>query len=278
MSPLWRDQLRIALAPHQVTLLRISRSWRPRVAEKHVFPCSSDNLGNTPWKNALTMLGTILPEFTKKPSDTLVILSNHFARYALIPYSDNISSKAEDLALMRHYFTSIYGEAVDSWVLRLSDDGHSDNRVACAIDQALLDSVSKLFQTGKSRLTSIQPYLMAAFNQWHNSLAGTALFVLIEPGRLCLATFRDRQWYAIKNSRMDDDAHQDLLTILLREKLLSGIDAAAANNVPVFVVSSDQIGLDKVQLTEHSIQLLSARSDIKKPDANEIAHIMAMTG
>jgi len=276
VSPLWRDQIRIALAPQQVTLLRLRRGWTPRVTEKRVIPCVDNKPGEPLWHNAITTLASALPEFAKRKSEVVVILSNHFVRYALIPYSEQISRKQEELALVRHQFTQIYGEAVEQWALRLSDDGCDDNRVASAIDQALLDALHAVFQSGNLILTSVQPYLMAAFNQWQHRFADSALFALIEHGRLCLSTFHHRQWHAIKSIKIGEDWYQELAALLNREKLLSGIDVTG--NIPVFIVAPDAVELNQAQQQEHAIQLLRPKSLTGTTDAKDASYFMAMAG
>ncbi len=278
MSPLWRDQIRIAIAPQQVTLLRLARGWTPRVREKHVIACDASKPGEPLWHNALATLASALPAFTGKKSEVIVILSNHFVRYGLIPHSDQISSKQEDAALVRHHFTHIYGNAADLWALRLSDDGRSVIRVASAIDQGLVDALQNIFQSGKLTLTSVQPYLMAAYNQWRHRFADAALFALIEQGRLCLATFQQRQWHSIKTVKIGDDWYSELASLLDREKLLSGIDAATANRIPVFIIVPDQVELNQAQQQEHSIQLLRPKLGAGTTDATHASNFMAMAG
>ncbi len=275
MSPLWRDQIRIAIAPQQVTLLRLARGWTPRIAEKRVIACDAGAPGEPLWRNALDTLASVLPEFARNKSEIIVIISNHFVRYGLIPYSDQLSSKQEDAALVRHHFTHIYGNAADQWALRLSDDGRSVIRVASAIDQGLLDTLNTVFQPGKLNLSSVQPYLMAAYNQWRHRFADAALFALIEQGRLCLATFQQHQWHSIRTVKISDDWYGELASLLNREKLLSGIDAATANRIPVFIIAPDQVELNQAQQQEHAIQLLQPKLGAGTTDAS---YFMAMAG
>lgn len=276
MSLLWREQIRIALAPQQVTLLRLTRGWAPRVREKRVITCDLSKPGDPPWHNALATLNAALPAFARKKSNVVVILSNHFVRYALVPYSDQISSKEEDLALVRHQFTHVYGTAVEQWALRLSDDGRSATRVASAIDQGLVTALQDIFQSGKLNLTSIQPYLMAAFNQWRHRFADAALFALIEHGRLCLATFHQHQWHSIKTVKIGEDWYSELASLLNREKLLSGLDTA--NRIPVFIIAPDQLELDQAQQQEYAIQLLRPKLAAGTTDAADASYYMAMAG
>ena len=238
MSPLWRDQIRVVLGPQRVTLLRLARGWTPRIARKCVAPCEPVKPGEASWRRALTALDAAIAEFGEHRADTVIVLSNHFVRYALVEHSEQISTDAEEMALVRHSFSTIYGDSADGWALRLNDAGDRDGfRIACAVDQDFQESLMARFTTTKFRLRSIQPYLMAAFNQWRHRFNGSVWFVLGEPGKLCLAKFHERQCYSIKAMRIGDDWQHELDICLEREKLLQGIDAAAAavTEAPVFV-------------------------------------------
>jgi len=56
-----------------------------------------------------------------KPAAT-VILSNHFLRYALVPWRAELADAKEDLSFARHCFTKVYGKAAQQWKLRLSQE------------------------------------------------------------------------------------------------------------------------------------------------------------
>lgn len=239
MSPLWRDQIRIVLCPQHVALVRLARGWTPRITRKCVVPCDAATPGKASWCSTLTALEAAITEFGEHKADTVVVLSNHFVRYVLVEHSDQLSTEAEEMALVRHSFSTIYGTDVDRWTLRLDDAGGRDGfRIASAVDQDFQESLRERFKTTKFRLRSIQPYLMAAFNQWRHRVNGSAWFVLGEQGKLCLAKFRDNQCYSIKTMRIGDDWSHELTVCLEREKLLLGFDtasAAAVSQVPVFV-------------------------------------------
>ena len=239
MSPLWRDQIRIVLSPRQVAMVRLARGWTPRIARKCVVPCAAAMPGEAPWRNTLNAIDAALQEFGEHKADTVIVLSNHFVRYALVEHCDQLNTEEEEMALVRHCFSTIYGDEAERWALRLNAAGiHDGTRIASAVDRDLQDALRERFKTTKFRLRSIQPYLMTAFNQWRHRFNGAAWFVLGEPGRLCLAKFHGDRCYSIKAMRIGDDWPLELATCLEREKRLLGFDTASsagAAEVPVFV-------------------------------------------
>lgn len=223
MSPSFRNQIRIGLAPHRVTVGRVARGWRPLPAEPEERPCLPAVNGEPAWRPALAALAALLPENGAYDADAAVVLSNHFVRYALVPLHDQLVRPADDLALARHEFLQAYGPAARDWVLQVSDDGRGRGaRLACAIDGTLLEALRALCGARKLALLTLQPFLMSAFNQWRAQLDPDGGLVLVEPGRLCVAHFHAGNWTAVSNRRIGSDWLQALATLRDRERLLAG--------------------------------------------------------
>ncbi len=236
--------------------MRVRRGWAPRVDVQRVLACTAVQSDTAPWQATLTTLAGALAEFSSRPGDVEIILSNHFVRYALVPDSEQINSAAEEQALVRHHFTRLYGGSAENWVLRLSDPGvDAGPRLASAVDAGLLEGLGALFRPGKLTLCSIQPNLMAAFNDLRPRLASDAWFALIEPGRLCLARFEHNQWRALKTIKIGDVWLPDLLTLLDRERLLAGIDASTSS-APVYVYAPGCSEISAAQAQEHALHVL----------------------
>lgn len=233
MSPLLRDELRIVLSPDQVLLARIGRSvtWRGirrSVLEKKAILCADYARGGevqgmaAPWGAAMQALEAVLPGQARRKAFATVILSNHFMRYALLPWSDVPGDEAEELAYARHTFRQAYGEAAETWELRLSPGNAGMPQLASAVDQRLTEALRALFGRTGIALESVQPHLMAAYNTCHALLRGrSAWFVLVEPGSLCLALLRQGRWESVRTMRLEGDGRVALPLILERESFLA---------------------------------------------------------
>ena len=229
MSLSFRNQLRLGLAPGQITVQRVARGWRPQPAQPERRTCALATGSEPAWQPALAALETLLQETGVTNSDAAIVLSNHFVRYALVPLHERLVRPADDLALARHQFLQAYGPVARDWSLQVSDDGRGrGSRLACAIDSALLEALRALCRAHKLALHSLQPYLMNAFNQWRAQLDPNGGLVLVEPGRLCVARFRAGHWEAVSNRRIGTDWLQELSTLRDRERLLEGAAAGAA--------------------------------------------------
>ena len=225
MSRLSPERLLIGLAPDSVSLLRVSGGARPRALDQRNLAC--DAAPDEPWEGAAAALSRLAGEFGKASARVTVVLSNHFARYALVPWNEGLGKADEQAAFARYCFAKIHGERSKDWNLRLSPGDSGSARVASAVDTPLIRAVGSAFSS-RAKLASVQPYLMSAFNRARAQLAGArAWLLLVEPGRTCLARLERGRWAAVRNSRGDADSPQQWAGLLDRERHLAGGDPTA---------------------------------------------------
>lgn len=288
MSHLWAEQIRIVLHPTQVVLCRIARGRSQRIIDKCVVPGTPRDNGTPPWRGALSALEVALPAFCTRKSEATVILSNHFVRYALVMNTDRVSTADEEQALVNHHFARVYGDASTRWNLIISRAERPDRpRVACAVDRALTDALRALFPAKQPILRSIQPYLMAAYNQYRNQFQASSWLVLVEDGILCLARLEERSWQSIKCIKIGINWRHDLAIQLDREAFLSGHTAIRdAKRVPVIVFAPEYP--EPIDVTpEHDpalsiqqrpVNILDPSLWPEPPQADDPVHAMALVG
>lgn len=220
MSLLSREELRIALSPNRVVLL-LQRGRR--VTQRRALDVAVATSSEEPWRPALRALDAALPDFAKSGRQCVVVLSNHFAHYALVPASDQLMSDWEETAYVRVVFAKALGSAADELAFRVADDGRM--RVASAVPQALLDALREMFNRHKVRANAIEPLLMTTFNRWRSRIkAKTAWFVLAEDDRLCLGLLHREKWRSLRTVRAGGDWVDQLPQLLERELLLVDAD------------------------------------------------------
>lgn len=227
MSLSLRDELRIFLHPGQVVLARIGREFTGRgivrrMLAKQAVPCEDASDAENPWSGAAMALESALPGMAGRKQLATVILSSHFVRHALVPWSAELNSDEVEVAFARHSFRKIYGEAAERWELRLSPDKAGMPLLASAVDNRLPDALRALFGQAGVALGSIQPHLMAACNSSRNCLNGrSAWLALVEPGTLCLALLQQGSWAGVRTMRVGSGWRDELPLILEREAYLA---------------------------------------------------------
>lgn len=224
MSPLSPDRVLVGLAPGEVSLVRSRGLWRPKVVERKTVACDP-SIGPEPWQGAVAALKSL-----ELSGRVMVVLSNHFVRYAIIPWSDALSTAAEEEAYVRHHFARIHGERARSWALRAAEDRRGAARLASAVDKELIESIKACFPPqGKAKLASVQPQLMAAINRWRASIpASGAWLLLAEPDRACLALNTGNEWRSVQNAK------GSWLTLLERERYRA--DSGVSGKLPDLVL------------------------------------------
>ena len=231
MSLSWRDRLLISLAPEAVALARVTAGLRPRLTRKQVLSCDPA-FGAEPWQGAAAALGSALEALRGERMRATVVLSNHFVRYAIVPFDAAVAGPDEELALARFHFAKVYGERASGWDIRMSEEPRSVPRLASAVDGGLIEAIRGHFpRGGKLRLASVQPYLMSAFNTWRRNVAQDSWLLLVEPQRASLALFGARKWLAVHSSRGAFSAADDWAALLDSEVLRA--DAPAGRSVLV---------------------------------------------
>lgn len=193
------SELRVGLSPDRLVLARYRRGLRRRLVAHEVQPIEADPVG------ALKKLAG---------SDRLsVVLSNHFVRYAVLPWSATLRSEREWAAFALHSFSATYGDVAKGWDIRVSVGGRERAALACAVDRELIASLQEL-----PGLVSVRPHVMAAFNAHRAALPAQPFwFVLQEPGRLTLSLISAGQWRVVRHRQAAHGWHESLGVMLERE-------------------------------------------------------------
>ena len=250
MSPWSHRELRVVVCPDQLALWPVQRTLglrglRRTLAEPHIVSCDNAS-GTAPWRAALQALETALPGHANGKLAATVILSNHFLRYALVPWRAELADAEEDLTFARHCFAKVYGKSAQQWELRLSQEAPEMPRLASAVDTELLDGLRAVFDGAGIPLRSIQPHLMAAFNGFRGRRQQpSAWFALLEPGNLCLALQQQGRWSRVRSLRIDRAWRVELPLILEREAVLAD-DPAVPHEVYVWSAESGDTALPEI--------------------------------
>jgi hypothetical protein len=205
---LWRNkQLRVGLAADRIYL----------TGAKSVELAANDG----GWNASLAALPAVLAD---KKGEASVVLADQFVRYALLPWNEALKTSEQWSALATHRFNTLHGPRAAEWQITVADTAPMGPRLACAVDRALITQLADIFVKANLRLTSVQPFLVAAFNRIRKTVGnGSCWIVVEEPGRLTLALIQGGMWVAIRSRRADKGWRNVLPEILERESAFLGL-------------------------------------------------------
>jgi len=236
----WKSELRVGLSPDRIVALRYRRGVGSAIAERSIERFDAPASGPA-WAGAIRALSRLLEQPAARTAELSVVLSDHFARYATLPWTPALRNEADWIAYARHSLGASYGPQAAGWQVRLAAGGRGKPRIACGIDAQLVRAVADAAQEAGVRLQSIRPNLAVAFNRHLGTLGkGDAWLAIQESGRLTLCVLAGRALHAVRSRRTEGDGLRVLARLLAREGLFGEMDQSPAR---IVVCSDEPFGL-----------------------------------
>ena len=230
MLPLWRDEVSVFVGPRRVALTHMRRGVKPTcIAEAS---STVERGGQDDWVKTRSTLEGLLVQPAWRDADARVVIGDHWARYALVPWSGALHDESERQTYARHTLATVYGETSSQWTMAMSQYMHASARVVSALPTALLADIRSMLESCRLRLVSVQPQLVAAYNAWRHRLPdGAAWFVTVDDGLLAAAHQSDDGWDVVHSIRVRGPWRNELDRVRKLRRLQRGVDT----DDPVYV-------------------------------------------
>lgn len=253
MLPSWRNQLRVVLCPDKAIILGLGKGLRRKVEIQAILSCIP--MPDAPaWQPALSAFEQWLGANDTGKAEVTVVLSNHFVRYALMPFSEDVTSRAEEQTLAQILFESIYGDWAKQWQFQIGEGGYGEARLVAGVDSMLLNRIGDVMAAHSLRLRGVAPYLVSAFNRFHERIQeDSGLFAVAEPGQLAVIAFRSGQISGVRRVPLNGGLEELLPNLLQREMLTSGLDM---ETVPVYLHIAGQVDINLPTVAGMYVHLL----------------------
>jgi hypothetical protein len=205
VSPLWRDEIAIYLAPRKLALVRRARGIKPRVVAATELALPPGAVGDV--GPVLARLADVLGESTWHDAAARVVVADHpWARYGIVPWPAARLDAAGRLTHARYVLGDAFGEAVADWSVTLADTPPGHSYVACAMPATLRSALEETFAPAHLVLASLQPRLIVAFNAWRHRLpADDAWFVTVDDESLSAVHLDGGAWDRVHMARLAPD-------------------------------------------------------------------------
>ena len=204
MSPLWRDEIGIFVAPTKVVMARMRRGIRPKCIAEQGNCVESAHSGD--WQPALDCLQKQVANELWHNANVRLVVSDQWTRYGVLPWSAELKRDEDRMSHARIILGNTYGDVVDGWTISLSDGPPNVAVVISAIPTVLLDELQTILSGNRLRLVSIQPHLIVAFNIWREKMPKSATwFASIDEGSLAALHLNDGHCDRVRSVRISDD-------------------------------------------------------------------------
>jgi len=245
VSPLSTDEVSLWLAPDRVEITRRRGFFAPKRVHSQTIVVRED-----PAIAVVDRLAAAVDEAIAgsraQGAAVRITLSNALVRYAVIRWQPGIVRAADQEALARATYRSIYGELADAWVISLGERRPGASFVAAAIDRSLIDALARVAAGGGHRLTSVSPLFARAYDACSRGRRRDGWFATVEPGQICAGYAQAGSWQLLRSRNMRRFMPEELLILLDQARFAEGVER------PAGLVNVFWRGLAPVDFGQHS--------------------------
>lgn len=185
------------------------------------------------------------------------VVSDAWARYAVVPWSANIRSERERDALARIVLEPLTSPKADGWsVICGGPPAGRAATLACALPDSLLGMFEGLADH-RIRLSTTTPLFMQVFNRARRSLPGTALLALRGWDQFTIVVIEEGQWRSVRAHPLPAGAG-DAEKLMMRAAAVHGLDRSAH----VFFADVSAVPLDLESVDTSAWHVLPDLSDL----------------
>lgn len=253
-SLLWRKQIRLAVSPEKVGLVRMSRAMRPRPSAG-AWLASAPADGQPPWAGAIQALPELLGDAKLRHARATVVLSDHLVRYLVVPWKKELSNANELVEYARARFEQLHGDGARDWQLRIGNAPQGAPRLVAAIDTALVGALRLALATFQITMVSCQPALTALVDGRRALVGEDAWIVNAERGRLVIARISGGQWRSVRSRPMAKDKLV-LRDLIAQERLLV---PGAGSECKVFLHATHEVDIDAADMPVQTLLPVNGR-------------------
>jgi hypothetical protein len=251
----WTKRAHIALHPAHVCVTTSNGGGRNAGLHTTKLDVGADEAGAT-WRAPLNALRGWLEASPASVRKVDLTLSDDFARYVLLPWSDAITSRDELASLTRLVFESSFGEGVAKWEMRSHIPEFGKAGLGCAIDDEFTSQLRQLLAEHRLEIVGLQPNFMRMFNCWSSQIGPDALVASLSGTRCVFGVIKDGEWHGIRSVHIS--VKQPLEQLVQREILVQGL----RQDVPLYLHLVGGRASHDLQGLEHATVLdLAGASD-----------------
>ena len=219
MSLSLRKRYAAHLAPGAVTLAELKGALRPRPHHRTVLPAPADTSWS--WADAVAQMDSHFEKLNGSRGAIDIVVADAFLRYAVLPWSNELSGQQEVEALARIRLEELFGPEVAAWDLVIDRQEFGCGGLVCAIAPGLPALLEERCAARKLTLRSLVPDFMERYNRLRGRVATSEfLYAGVSDGRCQLAYRNASGWQSMRAVPLRERSAAALNDVLEREILL----------------------------------------------------------
>jgi len=234
------SELRLVISSDALEVFQFQRSWLPGGRLQLTHHQRYDLPGNAqdplPPDALWQTLSDVLAPMAGQRWHVVVVLSNQYARWLVLPWQAEVRSQADQTAYYRHGLQQAFASEMQDWQIRAQAGGYGQHRLLTALPAALIEKLQVVLAAHGLLPGIIAPAWQLAANQAlhvmrQQGLPADGWIVCRESGSLTVACLLQGDWQHIRQVPVDTQWQQTLHQLLLREQVMYPERAA----LPVFL-------------------------------------------
>jgi hypothetical protein len=227
VSLLWSEGFLVGLWAHGITIRRGTITRSDASSQAYWPNRSGEEIAA--WRASVNTMERWLTEIAPKRARVDIIVSDHFVRQAVLPWSLELTEDDEWLALAKAHIDVTWGNA-ESWDVRIDRLRFGSTCLACGISQDLRTQLLELQKKSPGlRVRSIQPNFTATFNSVAATVGDTATLIAVaERSSVTIGALDGGAWRHVRTLPVADDDADKIERLVNRERLLLGLPSEAS--------------------------------------------------
>jgi hypothetical protein len=225
-------ELRIVISCDALEVFMFERQWWPggqrKLLDHQQYPLAGDPQDVLPPEASWQTLGDVLASLAGQRWHVVVVVSDQYSRWLVLPWQADIRSAAEKQTYYSHGLQQAFGQQIlagDDWEVQAQGAAYGQNILINAMPRGFIHKLQALFAGHRLPLGVIAPAWMLSVNQARHCMQQQKLpadgwIISRESGSLTIACLVQGEWQQVRYLPVDIDWRDSLHQYLLREQVM----------------------------------------------------------
>jgi hypothetical protein len=267
-------ELRLVITCDALEVFQFQRAWwpgsRPQMISHQRHALSGNAQEMLPPEALWQVLHEVLAPLAGQRWHVVVVLSNQYARWLVLPWQAEIRSQSDQFAYYRHGLQQAFASDGQDWRIQAQPGTYGQPTLLNALPAVLLEKLQAVLADYRLPAGIITPAWTLAANQAlhtmrQQGLSANGWMVCRESGHLTVACLMQGEWQQIRQLPVDAHWWQTLTQLLSREQVMHPERAA----LPIFLAQADISGATQQSMLPFQVVESCSRLDKSPQQATQ---------